>query len=66
MDMKEADRPVDFEVIWQVGADPVMKMNKILTCYIIYHHNSLVWIDSRSSECLQECKVDVFLLFTFE
>ena len=66
MYMEEADWLVHHETHWQLVTNSVEKVNEILAGNIIHNHDLLVRVDAGCPDCLEEGKINIFLLFTLE
>ena len=66
MYMEEADCPVHCETHQQLVTNSVEKVNKILAGNIVHNHDSLVRVEASRPDCLEEGKINIFLLFTLE
>ena len=64
--MEEANGMINLELSRQVFADTLLQMNGILACNVINDHHTLLRIHASCPQGLEEGKVDVFLLFSFE
>ena len=66
MYMEKANCPVYHETHWQLVTNSVEKVNKILAGNIIHNHDPLVRVNTGHPDCLEEGKINIFLLFTLE